>query len=271
MPIADVNGINTYYQVQGRGEPLLLIMGLSGDHGAWFFQVRAFKPHYTVITYDSRGIGRTGRPVAPSSIRDLADDAVGLMDHLGVDKAHVLGVSMGGMVAQEIAINYPDRVSKLILGCTTAGGEHTDDMHPALAKALGIKGEVTRDDLESEDFGRWLGPIMSLSFNKWRYRIPLWFLAKSYLRRVGVRGTVGQLRAIMGHTTEDRLHLIQAPTLVMAGTKDRLVLPRRSEAIASRIPGARLVMVKGGSHAFQAEMRIQFNREVLSFLKEGQH
>ena len=129
MPKARVNGISINYSVEGRGEPLFLIMGFSGSKMAWFFQRGAFRKHFQVVTFDNRGVGQSDKPPGPYSMKMFADDTVGLMDHLGIDKAHVLGASMGGMIAQHIALSHPERVRKLVLSCTVAsrqgGGGHS--------------------------------------------------------------------------------------------------------------------------------------------------
>ena len=120
MPKVKVNGIELNYVESGSGDPLLLIMGFGGDHLAWVFQVPAFSGKYRVISFDNRGAGQSSVPDAPYSTRMMADDAVGLLDALGVERAHVLGVSMGGMIAQEVALNHPRRVRSLQLHCTYA-------------------------------------------------------------------------------------------------------------------------------------------------------
>ena len=268
MPRARVNDIDLYYQVHGQGHPLLLIQGFGGGHEGWFFQTRAFKKHYQVIVFDNRGIGRTDRSPAPYTIKTMADDAIGLLNHLGIDSAHVLGMSLGGMVAQEVAISYPERVRKLVLVCTSPGEGEITDIDPEMLKAIGIKEGSSQPDLRSVDFHKTVSAIVSLAFNKRLYRMVLVPLSKYHLKRVGVEGHLEQMEAVVGHSTLDRLHLIEAPTLVITGTEDRIVLPRSSEEIASRIPNARLVKVEGGSHAFFMEMRGRFNREILDFLRE---
>src|SRR4030042_1123751 len=104
MPKANVNGANIYYEVHGRGEPLVMIMGLGGGCKGWYFQTRALKKHYRVIVFDNRGIGKSAKATEPYTIGNMAADVLGLMDHLGIDKAHVLGMSLGSLVAQESAI-----------------------------------------------------------------------------------------------------------------------------------------------------------------------
>jgi len=267
MPKATVNGINLYYQVHGRGEPLVLIQGLSGGHEGWFFQTRAFRRHYQVIVFDNRGIGKTDKPRESYTIKTMADDTIGLMDHLGIDKAHILGMSLGGTVAQELAINYPKRLRKLALACTSTGEGKITDIHPDMLRAIGVKDGSGEPDLRSVDFHQSMSIIASLAFNKRLYRMVVVPLSKYHVKRVGVGGLLKQMEAIVAHRTVDRLHLIEAPTLVITGTEDRIVSPRFSEEIASLIPNAKLVKVEGGSHAFNIEMRGTFNREVLDFLK----
>ena len=120
MPKVRVNGIELHYEESGSGDPLLMIMGFGGDHQAWAFQVPAFAEGYRVITFDNRGAGQSEGPDVAYSTRMMADDAVGLLDVLRIERAHVLGVSMGGMIAQEVALNHPRRVRSLQLHCTYA-------------------------------------------------------------------------------------------------------------------------------------------------------
>ena len=268
MPKALVNGINIYYQVHGEGEPLVLIQGFGGGHRGWFFQTRAFKRHFRLIIYDNRGIGRSDKAQGLYTLRDLADETIGLMDYLHIDKAHVLGMSLGGMVAQELAISYPERLKKLVLVCTTAGGGDVSEASPKLLEALGVKEGAAQPALDSVDFDKSVVAITALSFNKRLYRMIFVPLTRYYVRRVGVEGHLRQMEAVTGHSTRDRLHLIKAPTLVMTGTEDRIISPGSSEMIASLIPNARLVKIEGAAHAFAIEMPGRFNREVLDFLKD---
>jgi len=296
MPIEKIDGINMAYDVAGQGEPLVLIMGPGGTRQSWFFQKRAFAKHFKVITFDNRGIGKSDRPDEPYTIMTLADDTVGLMNHLGIDKAHVLGVSGGGRVAQEVAINYPERVIKLVLASTTHGGE--DEVTPEMQKVLGVTDYFSENDTLKAGMSRcpvcqieapkkelwehqWAAHrqqmlewarnadwqwMASQSFNKRLYRMLISPLAWLQVK-MGDTGTyVRYIEASVGNSTLDRLHLIKAPTLVIVGTEDKLCPPRSSEVIAERIPNAKLVKVQGGSHAQHVEMRGRFNKEVLDFL-----
>ena len=267
MPKANLNGINIYYESHGQGEPLVLIQGLGGGHASWFLQTRAFKKHYRVITFDNRGIGKTDKSSDPYTIKTMADDTIGLMDYLGVDKAHILGASLGGMVAQEVAIGYPQRVIKLVLVCTSAGGREITDIHPEMLKAIGIKEGSTEADLISVDFVKLMSAIISVAFNRRLYRMLLLPISKVHMKLGGVGGHLEQMEAVAGHSIVNRLHLIEAPTLVITGTEDKIMSPHSSEVIASQIPNAKLVKVEDGSHAFFLEMRGRFNKEVLGFLR----
>jgi pimeloyl-ACP methyl ester carboxylesterase len=267
MPIANVNKININYKVEGQGEPLVMIMGFSSRGGDWRLQTRAFKKHYQVVTFDNRGIGKTDKPIGLYTTKMMADDTIGLMNYLGISKAHILGVSMGGMIAQELAINHPDRVKKLVLGCTYANGKIAMDEITSLSPELGKAMELV--NVSGAGIRSALSTLLLCTFNnnKWLWRIICPLLSFIHIMRDGTVGLIGQYEALQKHDTLDRLHLIIAPTLVITGTADRVIPPGCSEVIASRIPDARLVKVENGSHAFFFEMKGIFNQEVLDFLR----
>jgi 3-oxoadipate enol-lactonase len=267
MPRANVNGTNIYYEVHGQGEPLVMIMGFGGGLRGWYFQTRAFKKHYRVIVFDNRGIGKSAKATEPYTVSTMANDVLGLMDHLELDKAHVLGMSLGSLVAQEIAIEHPERVLKLILACASIGETQEDDMHERMVKAFKVKEGPDGVDLRSVDFVEAMDTVIALSFNKTLYRMLLSPLSKIYVKMADVDGHLRQIEAVMGFNTLDRLHRIKAPTMVLTGTEDNIIPPKYSEHIASLIPNARLVKVEGGSHALNIEMRSRFNKEVLDFLQ----
>ena len=270
MPKAQVNGINIFYKVQGKGEPLVLIMGLGGECGDWVLQLRAFTKHYRVLTFDNRGVGKSDKLSKPYTIKTMADDIVGLMDYLKIDRAHLLGVSMGGMIAQEVAINHPERVGKLILVSTNAGRDEKGRHSPQLLKAMGLKEDFSDEDVKSVDINKVMTSLNAHAFSGGAIKlmaVPFgWLRTKIF----GIAGLRGQFEAVMTHSTLDRLHLIKAPTLVMAGTEDRIISLSSAEMMASRIPNARLVSIEGGSHTLVAEKRAKFNREVLGFLASGE-
>lgn len=266
MPRATVNGINMYYEVHGQGEPFVLIMGSFGSLEAWILQIQAFQQYYKVIVFDNRGIGRTDKSPEPYSIATMADDTVGLLDHLGIDNAHVLGMSLGGPVAQDVALNYPHRVNKLILVCSMAGAEGTR-LHPEMLRALGIQDSSQRIDFREVDFMQIMTATVALAFNDKSLSDSLSAQAETWFKQFDVDGFIRQWEAVTSYNALDRLHKIQARTLVMTGTEDRLVDPRSSEMIAGLIRDSKLVRIEGGSHAFFMEMSDRFNTEVLDFLK----
>lgn len=265
MSTVKVNGINIEYTVIGQGEPLVMIMGLGASQSLWEPQIAVFKQHYQLITFDNRGAGKSDKQNRPNNIKTMAGDAIGLMNHLGLAKANILGVSMGGMIAQELAINYPDRVSKLILACTYACVDRPDS---------GTTQEVVQmAKLPLSKIG--IG-FINLAYNKPLYRlfIILKIMIRSKFRNHsdktgGKDGFMGQIEACLKHNTLDKLSLIKATTLVITGSKDRVIKPSSSEVIARLIPNAKLVIIKNGSHSFHAEMKKVFNQAVLNFLMYG--
>ena len=256
MPEAQINGIKLNFAVHGKGEPLVLIQGWGTDKRAWIFQIHAFQKYFQVITFDNRGVGKSEKPSGRYSMKVMAADVIGLMDHLHIGAANILGLSMGGMIAQEVAIDYPNRVVKLMLGCTFAYAKDGSGETEEYTKAAG--GDPKRIKLA----------LASLANNNslGRLFVSIWMRLNS---KSWAEGFESQGSAIKDHDTRDRLHLIKAPTLVIAGTKDRVVRPSSSEFIASRIPKARLVMIENGSHSMSAENQKEFNKVVLNFLREN--
>lgn len=269
MPKVKVNGININYKVQGQGDPLVLIMGYSASQIGWILHRGVFKKHYRVVTFDNRGVGKTDKPSGAYSTKMMADDTAGLMEHLGIKKAHVLGVSMGGMIAQELAKNYPERINKLILACTFAARDKTSGLSPEFPKALGFGEDYSDADARSVPIRKIVDTLFSLSFNSQIFKILLSPVIKIQVRLIKTTGLVGQLEAVLGHNTLKDLPKIKVPTLVITGTKDRVINPNSSEVMAKLIPNSKMVKVEGGSHAFLIEMRSRFNKEVLDFLRGG--
>ncbi len=267
MPVTKVGDINLCYKVRGDGHPLVVINGVASAQNALLGLVRVLAKHYRVVTFDNRGIGGSDKPAGPYSMDMMVSDTIGLMDFLGIDRAHLIGGSMGGMVAQHIAIDHPQRVNKLILCSTSAGGQPLQDMLFDLAEATTPNWNRSRSDFASADLQKLMGAMASRTFNRPFNRLVLAPLAKLLLRLGIPKVPLGQIEAMMTHNVLDRLHLIQAPTLVLTGSKDRLIAPQSSEVLASRITGAKLVSIDGGSHGVGAEMAGRFNKEVLDFLR----
>jgi len=270
MPKVNIQGVSLDYQIHGEGIPLVMLQGFGGGHRGWFFQTRAFRKYYQVVTVDDEDLGERNSSRRFLTLRQRADGIVALMDYLSIEKAHVLSVSRGGMVAQEVAINYPDRVIKLVLGCTAASGRDMTEPHPEMMNVLMAKNSPDFD-INGIDFTRTIETMISLSFNRALYRNSLLVLMRFATLVMKIRTRPEQLEALealMSYSAVDKLHLITSPTLVITGDSDRMVPPRCSEILAEKIPEAKLVKVQNGSHAFFIEMRGAFNREVLEFLRD---
>ena len=274
MGTAKVDSIELYYDEKGSGDPLLLIMGLAADSTAWMFQVPDFAKRYRTVTFDNRGVGRSAKPPGPYTIHLMADDAAALLDALDIRRAYVLGVSMGGMIAQELAIRHPERVRGLILACTFP----EPDADVERQREFGMQqfgGTVTASgemqiDLTALDplmfFQHLLPRVFNQSFIDTELPRLMQLFAGALQYGFSMEAILGQVAAVMGHRATDRLHQIKAPTLVITGDADLLISPGNSDVLARSIPGAKLVKVPGGSHGFNLETPEVFNRHVLDFL-----
>jgi pimeloyl-ACP methyl ester carboxylesterase len=265
MPTVKANDINIYYEVHGQGEPLLMIQGYGRYSGHWTTLVPPFSKEYRAIIFDNRGTGRTDKPETPYTIKMMAADAKGVLDAIGIDKANVLGVSMGGLIAQEFALNYPDRVINLILGCTSCGGEHAVAQNP---EALAFLFNPERAKLSEEERARQTAPFLwTKGFIEKHPEAVDMYVAITLKYPTPPHGFTGQAAAIAGHDTYERLPQIKVPTLVIAGDADRLVPFENSKIIASRIPGAELVIVKNAGHGFTEAP--EATTAMLGFLKRN--
>jgi pimeloyl-ACP methyl ester carboxylesterase len=272
MGTVTVGDVELYYEEHGSGDPLLLIMGLATDSTAWLFQLPAFSERHRTIVFDNRGVGRSAKPPGPYTIRQMGDDAAGLLAALGVDRAHVVGVSMGGMIAQELALRHPERVRSLVLACTYPEPDEEVRLGRASSMAqLGIDASGAAPiDLATIDpmmiFQTLLPKVFSPAFlmNQLPTLMQLFGGALQY--GFSVEAILAQVDAVMSHKATDRLHGITAPTLVLTGDADLLIPPANSEILAREIPGATLVKIPGGTHGFNFETPELFNKEVLDFL-----
>jgi pimeloyl-ACP methyl ester carboxylesterase len=234
-----------WWTADGDGDlPLLLVQGLGYTADMWFRLLPGLSSRRRVIRLDNRGVGRSDVPPTPWTMAQMADDAVAVLDAAGVGQAHVFGVSMGGLIAQELALRRPDRVASLLLGCSHPGGRDAVRMDAAAATMLMDRSPKTPRDvaeasvpfLYAEDTSR---DVIDTDLEV-RLRHPL--RATAYW---------GQLDAMREHDgTLSRLPAVSAPTLVMHGTADRLVQPGNAQLIAEAVPGARLEWIDGAGHLF---------------------
>jgi pimeloyl-ACP methyl ester carboxylesterase len=255
MPRVRIGDIEMYYQDVGSGDPLVLIMGFGGDHLAWAFQMADFSMRHRVIAFDNRGVGQTDAPDQPYTTQVMAGDTLRLMDALGVDRAHVLGASMGGMVAQELALASPDRVRSLHLACTFGRPD-------AYMLALNAAWREMRVGMGAE----WTLRALAL----WLFSPATYAerpelietLLQNTLANPHPQSVVGFLRqseAVAAHDAVDRLSAIRCPTLVSVAADDILTPPRFAREIVERVPNAELRLVLSAGHGYFLERPDVFN------------
>jgi pimeloyl-ACP methyl ester carboxylesterase len=264
MGTARVNGINLYYEIHGSGEPLLLIMGLGANATGWSSQIPAFSREYQVVAFDNRGAGRSDKPNEAYSMGQMADDAHGLLNELGIESAHVFGMSLGGMVAQELTLRHPEQVRTLILGGTMAGGPSAIFAGPDVVQQfIALSGLPVIQAIEaglaliySDDYVKQnKGDLVRRSLLNAHLMAPMYAIQRQFM-------------AIVGWNTVARLGEITAPTLVLSGTADRVMPPQNARVLVEGITGSRLVELAGAGHGFLVEKAEEVNAAVLSFLRE---
>jgi pimeloyl-ACP methyl ester carboxylesterase len=275
MPTAKIHDIELYYEEHGQGDPLLCIMGFATDSTGWLLQTPAFAERRRTIVFDNRGVGRSDKPTGAYTIHEMADDAVALLDYLKIERADVLGLSMGGMIAQELVLRHPTRVRKLVLAATFPEPDAaTEENRKVIFGQMG--GSITEEGEMKIDFSA-VNPLMffqhllPLVFNPSFIQNELPKLMQMFSGALqygfSLEAIMGQMQAVMGHKATDRLTTITAPTLVLTGDADRLISPANSAVLAQSIPGATLVEIPGGSHGFNIEMPERFNQAVLDFIE----
>jgi 3-oxoadipate enol-lactonase len=262
MPFARVNDIDLHYKLDGDGEEtIVLINGLADDVETWFAQMDDFlSAGYRVLRIDNRGIGASSKPAGPYSSRMLADDAKALVDLLGIADLHLMGVSMGGMIAQEYALAYPGDLRSVTFGCTYAAPgpfcSRIFAMWADLAPVLGV-------------------PFVMRDVTLWAFTLPFFEkrggdleefeTAMRYMDQP-VHAYLAQLAVIQNHDTTDRLNQIRVPSLVLAGEEDILIPVALSRRLHEGIPGSHWATTKGG-HACLWEHAAEFNQTFLDFIR----
>jgi pimeloyl-ACP methyl ester carboxylesterase len=262
MPFAKVNDIDLHYMLDGDGEEtIVLINGLADDVESWFAQTDTFlSAGYRVLRIDNRGIGASSKPAGPYSSRMLADDAKALVDLLGVTDFHLMGVSMGGMIAQEYALAYPGDLRSATYGCTYAApGPFCSRMFAMWADMAPVLGV----------------PFVMRDVTLWAFTLPFFegrvgdleeFESAMRYMDQPVHAYLAQLAVIQNHDTTDRLDQITVPSLVLAGEEDILIPVALSRRIHEGIPGSEWATTKGG-HACLWEHPDEFNKTFLDFVR----
>lgn len=269
MPKVKVNDIQMYYEIHGEGTPLVLITGYGGTSQGTnrFLNVQEYSKEHQCILVDNRGIGQSTTSEGLYSMKVMASDVVELLDVLEIHEAHILGGSMGGMIAQEIALNHPEKVKRLILVCTSPGGQKIWDLPGQLQGFYQMSWNfqppegLSNEELLAVDLG------MSYS-DEYIKKNRSQFSYTRVTDTVLIETLRKQYEGFVKHDTYDRLPNIKHKTLILHGSEDRLTFPEGAFILDERIPDSRLVMFEGLKHSFLVEEREKVTKIVLDFLRE---
>jgi 3-oxoadipate enol-lactonase len=268
MPRIKINDIDLYYETRGAGVPLVLISGLGYSLWQWHLMVPYLEEHFQVITFDNRGVGQTDKPAGPYTASMLAADTVGLLDALGIERAVVLGHSMGGFIAQAMVLEYPERISHLILASTHFGGpRHV----PVTAVAMAVLSDRQSDPLTRLRNGIIIStapgfaerqPDLIQRWLDWRTANPL--DAAGYQAQMGIGLALVEEEAAF----EKKLLAVAAPTLILFGAHDKVVPPANAELLASQIPGSQIHIFPDAGHFFPLEVPEESAQVVIRFVRD---
>jgi len=251
--------VRIVWEAQGDGAPVLLVQGLGYTRSGWGPAREALARRYRVLSFDNRGIGESEVPPGPYTVAQLAADAASVLDEAGVARAHVVGASLGGMAAQEIALSYPDRVERLVLACTTPGGNGSYPMplqtQRLIVESVGMKPQVALRRFVENALAP--GAPTALADEIYAYRLA---------NPPNAAGWGAQAAAGASWDAFGRIDRIAAPTLVISGTHDNVVDARNSRVLADRIPNARLELIEGAGHMLFWERPDEFVPLVTEFL-----
>jgi 3-oxoadipate enol-lactonase len=248
------------YEVLGDGPPLLLVQGLGYGRRGWGPAFELLAVDFFVVAYDNRGFGESDVPPGPYTTRQLAEDAVAVLEAVGVERAHVVGASLGGMVSQELSLGWPDRVDRLVLACTTPGGLGSHPM-PEQTVALMLEASTLAPDVAMRRF------VENALGSTAPQGLADEIVAYRTANPPDPIGWQAQAAAGAEHDAIDRLGSIAAPTLVLHGGEDAVVDARNAELLAERIPAARVERLENGGHLFFWEQPERFANLVREFLR----
>jgi len=255
--------IDIEYYVEGSGPTLLMVMGMGGQASSWgqpFLDL--LQKRFTTVRFSNRGTGRSGQSSEVTTIRGMADDAAGLLKALEIESTHVLGVSMGGMISQELVLNHPRVVQGLVLGCTMCGQAHS---LPVPAETVARFGSLTSMSRE-ERIKRFWAITVTPEFER-DHDDFLDTIVKTELESPTPEETMlRQMGAVMTFDTYERLPQIQSTTLILQGDRDLLVVPGNADILHERIPGSRVVAITNAGHCFFWEQPEQSAKAVIEFL-----
>ena len=265
MPKIKTNNIELYYEIHGAGQPLVLISGLGYSLWQWHKMVPFLAEHFQVITFDNRGVGQSDKPAGPYTAQLLAADTAGLLNALGIEKAIIAGHSMGGFVAQAMALDFPQKLAKLILCSTNFGGPHHVPVTP---EAMQVLTDVTSDALTRFKNGLAVStapdwsdnnPEMIEEWVKWRIANPIDPAPYQAQMAIGF-GLMPEAAAF-----ENKLPRLNVPTLILFGAHDKVVPPENASLLAEKISGSKVVILPNAGHFFPIEVAEAASRTITDF------
>ncbi len=265
MPRARVNGVELAYNLEGSGEALVLLHGGQTDQSVYAGILPTLTSRFRVLNFDQRGSGESEKPDIPYSMALLADDTAALMDHVGLSSAHIVGTSMGGMLAQEFGLRHPSKTRSLVIGCAVAGGPY-----PVSLGSEESEKAFSTEALSAEERARALAEsIFTQGYIETHPEIIPALIEARRNKPIDPVALGHRLDAAYAHDTYDRLPHISCPTLVIVGKDDAIIPWENSRIIAERIPGAELVVLEPAGHGFWLERPDETCQTILEFLGEG--
>ncbi len=262
--MADIKlgNMKMYYEVCGKGEPLLLIAGLASDSSSWGGVIKDLSSNFTTVIFDNRGCGRSSTPEEPYTIEDMAGDCIKLLDGLKIERCHVLGHSMGGYIAQVLALQYPERVDRLVLESTSfVSSKRNNELYK------GFLNELERGSSSEAVVRGWIPWLFSpKTISDTSFIESFVKAASEYPYPQTAKGFAGQINAIASFDGKNAAASIKPNTLVLEGGQDALITPQEVQALAKLIPASKYAALDGAGHALHIERPKEFVREVTGFI-----
>jgi pimeloyl-ACP methyl ester carboxylesterase len=263
MSMVKVGDLSMEYYVEGSGPPLLIIMGLGGQSSSWGEPILVgLQKQFTTIRFSNRGTGATDKPSGGFTVLQMAEDAAGLMRAIGIERAHVFGISMGGMIAQELVLNHPQQVQGLVLGCTTCGPAHSVSIPAQTLAQFGQMLQLSVDERIQRFWEIAVTPeFMKNRADFLRHILDIGMATPTPMETFGM-----QMGAVQSFDTYDRLPQIKSPTLILQGDRDILIPAENADILHKRIPGSQVRIIEGTGHCFFWESPDEVVEEVVGFL-----